>query len=259
MAEAPVKRQWWALIVLGLLAGFLSGLLGVGGGIVIAPTLLALGFGQRLAAGTSLAAIVPTSIVGVIDYALHGQVSWLAAGLIAAGAIVGAQIGTALLPRVSRRALQWGFVGFLALVFVSLLVVIPSRGAEMSIDMLTGIAIVIFGLGVGILSGLLGVGGGFIIVPLLVLLFGASDVVAKGTSLLVMVPTAISGTIGNVRRRNVDLPSALAIGLAACTTTSLGALLARGLDPMTANIIFAALLLFLGVQMAVRAAKPDPA
>ncbi len=55
------------------------------------------------------------------------------------------------------------------------------------------------------------------------LLFGTSDLVAKGTSLLMMIPTAVSGTVGNIRRRNVDLVAAALVGVAACTTTALGA------------------------------------
>ena len=98
-------------IGIGLAAGLLSGLFGVGGGTVIVPLLvLLLGFDQRLAAGTSLAAIVPTATVGVISYAVHGSVAWIPGLILAAGAVVGAQIGTWLLPRISQTVLRWGFV-----------------------------------------------------------------------------------------------------------------------------------------------------
>ena len=84
-------------------------------------------------------------------------------------------------------------------------------------------------------------------------LFGTSDLVAKGTSLLMMIPTAISGTVGNIRRRNVDLPAAALIGVAACTTTALGAWIATLLDPFAANVLFAAFLTFIAAQLAVKA------
>ena len=71
---------------------------------MIVPLLvLILAFNQRLAAGTSLAAIVPTATVGVISYALNDSVAWIPGLILAAGAVVGAQIGTWLLPRVSAR------------------------------------------------------------------------------------------------------------------------------------------------------------
>jgi len=87
------------------------------------------------------------------------------------------------------------------------------------------------------------------------LVFGTSDLVAKGTSLLMMIPTAVSGTIGNVRRGNVDLVAAAMIGLAACTTTALGAWIAVHVDPLVANILFALFLTVIAGQMALRAVR----
>lgn len=243
-------------IGVGLAAGLLSGLFGVGGGTVIVPMLvLLLGFDQRLAAGTSLAAIVPTATVGVISYAVHGSVAWVPALILAAAAVVGAQIGTWLLARVSQTALRWGFVGFLVVVIVMLFVVVPSRDAELVLTWGTGAGLVVLGVITGILAGLLGVGGGVIVVPALMILFGTSDLIAKGTSLLMMIPTAISGTVGNVRRGNVDLRAAALVGVAACTTTALGAWIATLLDPAVAGILFAVFLTFIAVQMAVRAVR----
>lgn len=256
--QAPARgpRAYTAFIGIGLLAGLLSGLFGVGGGTVIVPLLvLLLHFDQRLAAGTSLAAIVPTASVGVISYATTGSVAWIPAIILAAGAVVGAQIGTRLLPRISQTALRWGFVGFLVVVIVSLFLVIPSRDAAFELTWLTGIALVGVGIGTGILAGLIGVGGGVIVVPVLMLAFGTSDLVAKGTSLLMMIPTAISGTIGNVRNRNVDLLAAALIGVSACTTTALGAWLATIVDPTLGNMLFAAYLVVIAVQMAIKAIR----
>ncbi|MEZ7755651.1 sulfite exporter TauE/SafE family protein [Microbacterium paraoxydans] len=260
MSDATVlkrgPRAYATFIGIGLLAGLLSGLFGVGGGTVIVPLLvLLLAFDQRLAAGTSLAAIVPTATVGVISYAASGSVAWIPALILAAGAVVGAQIGTRLLPRISQTALRWGFVGFLVIVIVSLFLVIPSRDAVFELTWLTGIALVVVGIGTGILAGLIGVGGGVIVVPVLMLAFGTSDLVAKGTSLLMMIPTALSGTVGNLRNRNVDLLAALLIGVSACTTTALGAWLATIVDPTVGNLLFAAYLVVIAVQMALKAVR----
>lgn len=254
---APAARTPAFLLTcigIGLLAGLLSGLFGVGGGTVIVPLLvMLLRFDQRLAAGTSLAAIVPTASVGVISYALTGSVAWIPALLLAAGAVVGAQIGTWLLPRVSQTALRWGFVAFAVVVIVSLFIVIPSRDAQLDLTVWSGAALVVLGVATGTMSGLIGVGGGVIVVPLLMLLFGASDLVAKGTSLLMMIPTAISGTVGNLRRRNVDLVAAACVGLAACTTTALGAWLATLITPFAANLLFAAFMAWVAFEMARKA------
>ncbi|MCW3493628.1 sulfite exporter TauE/SafE family protein [Microbacterium sp. SSM24] len=249
-------RFFLACVGIGLLAGLLSGLFGVGGGTVIVPLLvLALAFDQRLAAGTSLAAIVPTATVGVVSYALHDAVAWIPALLLAAGAVAGAQFGTWLLPRLSITFLRWAFVGFLVLVIVSLFLVIPSRDAMLELTLLSGLGLVVLGVITGTVAGLIGVGGGIIVVPALVVLFGTSDLVAKGTSLLMMIPTAISGTIGNLRRGNVDLVSAAAVGIAACTTTALGAWIATLVDPFLGNMLFAVFLVFIATQMAIKAIR----
>ena len=151
--------------------------------------------------------------------------------------------------------LRWFFVGFLVVVIVSLFLVIPSRDAEFELQLLNGIALVLVGVATGILAGLIGVGGGVIVVPILMLAFGTSDLVAKGTSLLMMIPTAISGTIGNLRNRNVDLVAAALVGVSACTTTALGAWLATLIDPQVGNMLFAAYLVVIAVQMAMKAIK----
>ncbi|WP_119696329.1 sulfite exporter TauE/SafE family protein [Microbacterium halotolerans] len=240
-------------IGIGLLTGMLSGLFGVGGGTVIVPLLvLLLSFDQRLAAGTSLTAIVPIAVIGVISYAGHGSVAWLPALLLACGAIVGAQIGTWLLPQVSQRILRLCFVAFLAVVIVMLFVVIPSREAIWELTWLTAALLVLLGLATGTVSGLIGVGGGIIVVPVLMLAFGTSDLVAKGTSLLMMIPAAVSGTIGNLRRHNVDLVAAGIIGVSACTTTAFGAWLAVRVDPFAGNVLFAIFLVFIAVQMVIK-------
>jgi uncharacterized protein len=253
--HAPrTARFVFSCIGIGLIAGLLSGLFGVGGGTVIVPLLvLLLRFDQRLASGTSLAAIVPTAAVGVISYAIHGSVAWIPALILALGAVGGAQIGTWLLHRIPVTWLRWGFVVFLLVVVVNLFLVIPSRAAQLDLTWWIALGLLATGVVTGILAGLLGVGGGVIVVPVLMLLFGTSDLVAKGTSLLMMIPTAISGTVGNIRRRNVDLVAAACVGLAACTTTAVGAWIAALIDPQVGNILFAIFLIVIAAQMAVRA------
>jgi uncharacterized membrane protein YfcA len=255
--RTPRSVRFYAVCVgVGLLAGLLSGLFGVGGGTVIVPLLvLLLGFDQRFAAGTSLAAIVPTAAVGVITYAIDGHVAWIPALILAAGAVGGAQIGTWLLPKLSQTALRWSFVAFLVAVIVSLYFVIPSRDAELALTWITGPSLLALGVVTGILAGLLGVGGGIVVVPALLLLFGTSDLIARGTSLLMMIPTAVSGTVGNLRRSNVDLRAAACVGIAACTTTALGASLAKLVDPFVGNVLFSIFLVFIATQMAVKAVR----
>jgi hypothetical protein len=199
---------------------------------------------------------MPTALVGALSYGLNGDLNWIAAGLLALGAVGGAQVGSFLLNKLPLRAIQWAFIVFLGAVIVSLFLVIPSRDAALELTALSVVGLIVLGFVVGILSGILGIGGGVVVVPVLILLFGASDLVAKGTSLLMMIPTAISGTVGNVRRRNVDLGAAAVIGVSACTTVTLGALTANLISPLLANILFAAFIVVIAIQLIVKALKP---
>lgn len=255
--DASGSRRLISLIGVGLVAGFLSGLFGVGGGILIVPALVFLiGMTQKISAGTSLAAIVPTSIVGVLSYLVNDSVNWLMAILLAIGSVIGAQIGTYLLDKINRRALQWIFIAFLVVVIVQLFLVVPARGDTVEIGVGTGAGLLLLGLLTGVLSGLIGIGGGIVIVPMLVMLFGASDLVAKGTSLAMMIPTAISGTIGNIRRHNVDLKAAAIIGIAAAITASGGAVVAALVSPQLGNLLFAIFLIAIVLKMVWEARRP---
>lgn len=254
--RARGPRALITFVIIGLISGFMSGLFGVGGGTVIVPLLVSIAlFSQKIAAGTSGASIVVTAAIGVIAYAAHDEVDWIAGLLLAAGGIAGAQVGAHLLHVIRETVVRWLFVGFIAVMIVTLFLVVPERGAGVPLNAWLAIALVAIGVVTGILSGLIGVGGGVIVVPVLIVLFGTSDLVAKGTSLLMMIPTTISGALRNARNGNVDLIAAGTVAAATLITTPLGVLVAALLDPSTANLLFIAFLVIIGVQMAFKAIR----
>jgi uncharacterized membrane protein YfcA len=241
------------LLLLGAMTGLLSGLFGIGGGVILVPLLtLLLRFPQRLAAGTSVAAILPAAVVGGIGYAVQGNVDWIAAACLAAGIIGGAQLGAYLLSRVPTGFLRWMFMVFLAAIIVSLWFVVPQRDDTIPMTVLTGGLLVVTGFVTGILSGLLGVGGGVVVVPILMFFFGASDLIAKGTSLIMLIPGSLSGTLGNLRRGNIDLRAAVILGVAAAVLSPLGSIFATHIEPFWSNVAFSLLLVFILVQMLVK-------
>jgi uncharacterized membrane protein YfcA len=242
--------------LIGLGAGFFSGLFGVGGGILIVPLLvLLLGFGQRLASGTSLTAILPTAIAGSIGYLLHGQIDWAVAACLAVGAIGGSLLGSWLLQRIPQGVLRWLFIAFQLAMAVRLFFLVPERDAGIALDLPTALALLALGVVTGILSGLLGVGGGVIVVPALMVFFGMGDLVAKGTSLVMMIPTSVTGTIANLRRGNTDVGTALTIGAFAIPASFGGVAVATVIPPALGSVLFALLLLFTAVQLAIRALR----
>jgi uncharacterized membrane protein YfcA len=113
------------LIAIGLGGGLLSGLLGVGGGIVIVPLLvLWASYSQRDAHATSLGAIIPISIAGIATYGAAGEVRYGTALALAVGSVVGAPIGALLLARIDERLLKVVFGTFL----VGVAVLLGARG-----------------------------------------------------------------------------------------------------------------------------------
>ncbi len=255
-AVPPTEPGLGRLVVVGVVGGLLSGLFGVGGGIVMVPLLILLArLADRRAAATSLAAIVPAAVAGVVTYALRGEVAVAVAVLVAAAAMAGSLLGTRLLRRLRVEVFRWLLVALLVAAAVQLFVTLPARDGDLALTWATAPGMVALGLVTGVLSGLFGIGGGIVIVPVLIAVFGASDLVAKGTSLLVIVPTAITGTVSNARAGLVQVRSGLAVGLAAAAASTLGALLAGALSPRLSAVLFGVLLLAFAGQMAHRALR----
>lgn len=242
-----------ALSVIGVLVGILSGLFGIGGGVILVPLLVfVLGFSQRLAAGTSVAAILPAAAAGGMSYALQGHVDWIAAASLALGMVLGAQLGSYLLAKLPSRLLGWSFLIFMVSATVSLWLSVPQREDRISVSIITFFVLVLVGFATGALSGAVGVGGGIVLVPVLMFFFGSSDLIAKGTSLLTLIPGSISGTISNVLRRNIDLRVAILIGLVSAIIAPVGTLLSAAITPLWSNITFSVLIFVVVMQMLFR-------
>lgn len=248
---------WVRLALVGAAGGLLSGAFGVGGGILMVPLLILFArMDQRRASATSLAAIVPAALAGSLTYFANGEIDLLAALFVAIGGIVGSWIGSWLLRRLSLGWLRWLFVGLLIAVAVRMVLVVPVRGdTSIEFDVLPILGMIALGIVIGIASGLFGIGGGVIMVPAFIALFGMSDLVAKGTSLAVMLPTAISGTVANTRAGIVDLRVALVVGIAATIASFGGVAIAFLLSPEWSAWLFAALMVIAAVQLAVRAVR----
>lgn len=240
------------VLAVGGIAGFLSGMFGVGGGILIVPGLVfLLAMDQRRAHGTSLAAIVPIAIAGTIGFVMEGSVDWPVAAAIGVGTIAGSLIGTEALQRIPQQALRFAFIGFLLLTALRLLISTPDVAGRGPLDVSMVLGLVALGVASGTLAGLLGVGGGIIIVPVLVAVFLVPDAVAKGTSLLVIVPTAMMGTWRNVRNQNADLSIAIVVGLAGVVSAFVGSKIAVAMDPRTSGVLFGLLLTLVAARMGV--------
>ena len=247
-------------VIVGLAAGLLGGLFGVGGGLIIVPGLVSLaGMDRRLAHGTSLAATLPIAAASLITYVSHGNVDWPVALFLAIGAIVGAIVGTTLLHIIPKNVLIVVFVITVLATATRLVVSTDSTGrADLTVSM--ALLLVMVGLLTGTLAGLLGIGGGVIMVPAMVVLLGMVPVVAKGTSVAVIVPTAIMGTIRNRKKSNADIRVATVVGGFGAISAIVGGTISDRMSDQLSNIMFAALLVFVAItQLLSLRSKPSVA
>jgi uncharacterized protein len=231
------------VILVGLGAGFLSGVFGVGGGLLVVPALvLVLHFDQRLANGTSLAAILPISAASLVTYWSQGNVDWPAALYISIGALVGAVLGTRLMRILPVRTITVAFVILMLATAVRLFISTEAAGRA-ALDVVDATELVLLGLASGTLAGLLGVGGGVIMVPAMVVLFGIEPVVAKGTSVAVIIPTSLMGTWRNRKHRFADMRVAAILGTSGILSAVAGGLISDRMSADLSNVLFALLLI----------------
>ncbi|MCL1475607.1 sulfite exporter TauE/SafE family protein [Argonema antarcticum] len=212
--------------VAGLFTGILAGFLGIGGGTVLVPFLVALNYTPVQAVGTSSLSILITAISGSIQNWRMGFFSFQKVLAIGFPAVVTAQIGTYIASNIRPYFLLVAF-GLLLLLNIYLVnlrqrltATQRGRGAEgqrgktsnSPSKIQNSVARIATGSAAGILAGLFGVGGGVIMVPLQILLLGETIKTAIQTSLGVIIITAISACAGHALRGNVLLYEGLILG-----------------------------------------------
>lgn len=252
-------------LLTGIFAGILAGLLGVGGGVVVVPGLLyaftAHGFPNtmvmHMAAATSLAAMVGTTMVSV--YSHHGReaVRWSVFWKMLPGIIFGSILGVCVAALLSSHGLQIIFAIFL--IYVALKIFFTSHHQQ-KIWQLNLWWLNLGGLAAGVSSGLLGIGGGLFFIPLLNR-FGLSFPEAAGTSAACTVPVAIMGTLSFIvvgwhlpyafpwTSGYIYWPAVVAVTAVSTVFVFLGAWLAKRLPVPLIRKIFAVLLLITAIGL----------
>ncbi len=280
---AEVSVNWPLLVMLGALVGFVSGLFGIGGGFLMAPVLVFLGIPPTVAVASQASHVVASSTSGVIRYSGMGAVDYRIGGIMAVGGALGALVGVELF-RYLRLLGQADLV-----VSLSYLLFLGSIGGMMLYESLTQIlhrvrgetpprkerrrplwlyglpfrmrfprsglyisAIPPFGLGVfaGILSAIMGVGGGFILVPAMLYVLRMKASVVVGTSLFqIIITTAITTVLQAGRNQTVDIVLSTILLLGGVVGAQYGARLSGKFRAEEMRAALGLIVLLVGIQM----------
>ena len=281
ISGVPVNA--FELIGLGCIVGFLSGLFGIGGGPLLTPILdIFFGIRLEICIGSNLSRTVGTSFSAMLRYWQFGDVDLKLALMVIGGNFCGIELGIQLLDQLRQLGdfnlgtrpisafqfyLRWLFLGLL--ITVAALIIIESlrsrnqTAAEQQkvgffrrlsippyvafptsgIQRISLLAVVYSSLLIGILTGLLGIGGGVIWVPLLIYGYGAKTHLAIGTSLLIVFFSATYGTVSYALRGNVDLPLVALLTIGATICAQFGAMMARRFEGRSIRLYFALIVL----------------
>ena len=256
---------WWAYLAIGLAVGFLAGLLGIGGGMVMVPMLVfvftAKGFPvehmMHLALATALATIAFTSLSSVRAHHRHGGVDWAVARTMAPGILAGSLAAALAAGFIPTRPLAIFFTGFMFYAAAQMFVEIKPRAGRQ----LPGRAgLFAAGASIGAISSVLAAGGAFLSIPFLAWC-NLPLKRAIGTAAANGFPIAVAGTVGYVLQGSrvpdlpqwslgyVYLPALLLIVAASMPVAPLGARLAHRLPVKRLRVVFALMLFALGLRM----------
>ena len=262
MPEFPL-----ALLILGVAAGILSGMFGIGGGIVIVPILTTFfGFEFLTATGTSLSVLLlPVSLFAVIAYYRAGRLKIPVAAWVGVGLVFGSWIGANIAFALPTKILQ--FIYGIFLIYCAWRFFEPRKwlaarraetppAADSSATEMDAhpLLLVLVGVAAGVASGLFGIGGGLVIVPILVTLLHFEQKLAVGTSLgALLLPVSLPAVITYYNEDRIQLATAVLIALGLIFGAFAGARIALGLPSTTVKRLYAIFLLIVAIRFITQA------
>jgi uncharacterized protein len=255
------------LLATGLGIGFISGLLGIGGGIIMSPVqywiYTAYGMSPevaiRISFATTLAVILPTAASGVWQHQKRGSVCWKAAIFMGIFTAAGSFGGASLAAHIPGPALKTGF-GILALLIALRMLTLKVPAVEQPIreNLWLWFALA---LPIGVITGILGIGGGIIVIPVLVLALRFPMRRAVATSLAMILFTSIGGIAGYVLNGQsatglppytlgyIYWPAWIALSVTSIGLAQVGAIASHKIPVRQLNYAFIALLFYIGLDM----------
>jgi hypothetical protein len=242
-----------ATLLLSVLVGVSLGLLGGGGSILTVPILAYVaGLDAKEAIAASLFVVGVTSAVSVVAHARAGRVRWRTGLVFGAAGMVGAFVGGLLGGYIPGTVLMIAFALMMLATAVAMVRGRRGTAAKPTTGDLPVLKVVLEGLVVGLVTGIVGAGGGFLVVPALVLLGGLPMSVAVGTSLLVIAMKSFAGLAGYLTTVQLDWPLVLGVTAAAVVGSFVGARLAGVVPEQTLRKGFGVFVLAMAVFVLVQ-------
>lgn len=283
IANLPVNML--VIIGLGGIVGLLSGMFGVGGGFLTTPLLIFYGIPPTVAAASSATQVTGASVSGVLSHLSRNTVDIRMGSVMVAGGIVGSGIGAMLLRLLQSvgqtdtaiallYVVMLGFIGAL-MGYESVMTLIRMKtGAQPPVRKrrhhplvaalplrwrfyksglyISPLAPLLLGMATGTITMIMGVGGGFILVPAMLYLLGMTTQVVVGTSLFqVLFVTMAATLVHSVTTKAVDFVLALLLLIGSVTGAQVGARISRRMQPEYLRFILAAIVLAVAVRMAL--------
>lgn len=239
-----------AYLLCGLASGLFSGGLGQGGAAIATPLLRLIGLAPHLALGTPVPMILPGAITGALTYGRNHLIDRAAVLRIAPTFAAASYIGARATRLVNGSALMLASAAVLLFLAIRLLPARAAVPAESHTGIQRASTLPLLGLGIGFLAGLLGVGGGFLLVPAFIHWFKMPTKVALGTSLAVIALTVAVNALGQNQAGNIDWRVALLLTAGVIPGARLGALLAIRAQERRLRVVMAVALSALAIAYA---------
>jgi uncharacterized protein len=241
----------WIELVLGFGIGLSLGLLGGGGSILTVPALVYLvGQTPQAAVTTSLAIVGANSVMGAFFHNSQGKLDWKVAFMFGSIGMLVSYLSTSISKSISSETLLIAFA--LLMLVVGIMLLIRRTQEEATTYQSKPLWFVLAsGAGVGLLTGILGVGGGFLIVPALVMLVGLPVQMAVGTSLVVIAMNSAAGFLGHVGNGSLDWMVTLVFTSAGLLGTFSGMKLSKRLSSSKLQKAFAVFVIILAVFLLI--------
>src|ERR1700712_467729 len=281
---ANLSVNWLVIVLLGGLTGLLSGMFGVGGGFLTTPLLIFYGVPPTVAAASAASQVTGASVSGVFAHSRRGGVDYEMGGVLVAGGIIGTGIGSLLFRLLSALGQIDTVIDILYVVLLGSIGTIMARESIQTLRTARGaappvrkrrhhplvahlplrwrfyrsglyispLAPLLLGLLTGIATMLMGIGGGFMMVPAMLYILGMSANVVVGTSLFQILFVTMATTMMHaLTTRAVDLVLAVLLLIGSVSGAQVGAKLAQTTNPVRLRLILAVLVLIVAFRMAL--------